>query len=263
MSKLQIAFSPCPNDIFIFSAWMKGHVGTHLPIEPMLADIETLNEWAMEKRYPISKVSIGCIPDISDSYQMLDAGAALGYGCGPKIVAKSLFAHAEIEKKRVAIPGKQTTANLLFNLLMPTPASKAIIPYHHIVDRIIDGTVDCGVIIHETRFTFQQRGLFEIADLGTLWEGQYNLPIPLGAIVVSKQLTAEYCREIENTIRESLKYAWRHPEETIAHAAEYSQEKDPGVIRKHIDLYVNAETEQLSERARMSIKRLCEEKSKR
>ena len=162
MTNLKVAFSPCPNDTFIFHAWLKGLISSPINIQPVLEDVQTLNELAMQKRYPVSKISCYCLGLIEDEYQMLSSGAALGYGCGPKIIAKDKFPLEELGSKRIAIPGRQTTAHFLLDLLAPKPIEKRFCSYNEIADLIRSGAVDCGLIIHESRFTFAAQGFNEI-----------------------------------------------------------------------------------------------------
>ncbi len=251
-----IAFSPCPNDTHIFHAWVHGLVGHALPVNAVLADVQQLNEWAIQRKYALTKVSLGCLKLLLDDYILLPTGAALGFGCGPKIVAKRSFCLADFPAMSVAIPGKHTTANLLRQALLPEPAQILYCRYHEVLDLVQSGRVDCGLIIHETRFTYHKLGFLELADLGQMWETQKALPIPLGGIVALRSLGMPRLREISQTIRQSLLFARAHPQYASAYIEAHSQEKDPLVIRQHIDLYVNQESLQLSSKGRQSLQQL-------
>lgn len=250
---LRVAFSPCPNDTFLFHAWVNGLVGAEVPMTPVLADVEMLNGWAAEGKYPVSKVSIGSIPKLFKDYVLLPSGCALGTGCGPKVVAKQPIRPSEFSGKRIAIPGQNTTAHLLLQLLFDVPISKTFCTYDEVTNLVSKGTVDLGLIIHETRFTLADSGLVEVADLGTLWEERYHLPIPLGGVVAKRELGHKLLEQIATIIAQSLAYARASPQESTNYILAHSLVKDPEVVRQHIDLYVTAETEWLSETGQRSI----------
>ncbi len=253
---LPLAFSPCPNDTFLFHGWATGLVGQKYPISPILADVQHLNEWAQQGKYPVSKVSIHCIGQILNDYVLLPTGCALGHSCGPKIIASKHFDLNKISDKRIAIPGLDTTAHLLFNVLVDPTVEKLFCPYDQVTRLIRSGRVDCGLIIHETRFTFQQDGFVEIADLGQVWEDRYHLPLPLGGIVAKRSLGQETLNDITRIIQASLRVAMQDPEACQQYILEHSIEKNRDVIRQHIDLYVNNETVELSEQGRAAITQL-------
>lgn len=258
MTNLKVAFSPCPNDTFIFHAWLKGLISSPINIQPVLEDVQTLNELAMQKRYPVSKISCYCLGLIEDEYQMLSSGAALGYGCGPKIIAKDKFPLEELGSKRIAIPGRQTTAHFLLDLLAPKPIEKRFCSYNEIADLIRSGAVDCGLIIHESRFTFAAQGFNEIADLGTLWEAAYQLPLPLGCIVAKRSLGKELITEIDGAIHQSVAFAKLHPEKSTDYIIKHSLEKAPETIYSHISTYVTEETLRLTPVGKKSIELLLQ-----
>ena len=246
MEKLSAAFSLCPNDTFLFHAWATGRVGKQIPLRPVLSDIQNLNEWALQEKYPLIKVSMHCFGQIQNHYQLLPVGCALGHGLGPKLVSKVPFALSQMTDKVVAIPGKDTTASLLCHLLLPDPKKTIYTTYDQIVPLIQQDKADAGIIIHETRFTFQSLGLAELADLGTLWEKTYNSPLPLGGIAVHRNLNSPSLQNIIKALQESLLCAWLDPQASASYAMERSLEKDPKVVGQHISTYVTQETFQLS-----------------
>ncbi len=255
---LPIAFSPCPNDTFSFCAWVNKRIEGAPAITPVLGDIQHLNEWALQRRYPVSKVSVHCLGHLLDDYLLLPVGAALGHNCGPKIISRDKLTIDDIAGKRIAIPGKDTTAHLLFDLLCPAGATKHFCTYDEISPLLQQGTVDCGLIIHETRFTFEREGLHEVADLGQLWEETYHLPLPLGCLVAKRSLGAELIDDITKTLQRSILMAREDPALAQNYVIEHSIEKDLNVVRDHIRLYVNEESIMLSEAGQASIAKLLE-----
>ncbi len=238
---MKVGFSPCPNDTFLFHAWVHGLIDGP-PIEPFLADVEELNERATKGELPLTKLSIAALPYCPD-YRLLTVGTAMGYGCGPKLVGRA-------HPKRVAIPGKMTTAAQLLQRYFPGLETVAM-RYDTIIDAILRGFVDAGVIIHETRFTFMQSGLTELADLGELWHQETRLPLPLGGIALHKSIQDE--KPIEKALRSSLRHAMAHPSFSKNYIEEFAQVKDLGVIRSHIATYVTKETLHLSAHGRQAI----------
>ena len=236
---LKIAFSPCPNDTTLFYPWVNGTLGKELPIDPTLADIQRLNEMAKTGAYDLIKVSFACLGEILDQYDLFPCGAALGYHCGPKIIATLPLSFDEIAGKRIAIPGKNTTAHLLFDLFTSQiPSEKIFCPYNKILPLLKEGCADCGVIIHESRFTFKAEGFYEIADFGTLWHNKIDLPLPLGCLAVSKTLTEKTRNHISSILRECYLLISKNPQFSRDYVLTHSQEKDPEVIQQHIKLYV-------------------------
>src|ERR1700722_9571765 len=244
---LEIALSPCPNDTYLFHAWIEGLVGKEMTLSPTFADIQQLNIWGEAKKFPLIKVSISCFAKMQKEYELLPVGCALGWNCGPKLVAREKMSLDQLSHLRVAIPGQETTAHHLLNLLCPKPQEKLFCLYHEIEELLREGVVDAGVIIHETRFT---HGFHEIADLGELWMERYDLPLPLGGIAVLKTQPIDLITKI---VRDSLAYARSHPEAGEAFILKHAQDKNRDVVQRHIDLYVNEETENLSERGREAI----------
>lgn len=252
---LVAAISPCPNDTFAWHAWTHHLLPSALPCTPHLADIEELNSLALKETFPIVKVSCALLPQIPH-YQMLPVGSAIGHDHGPKVVATTAIPLHEMYRKTLAIPGEHTTAHRLIEKFLPPPKEKIFAPYHQIPHLVAQGDVDAGVIIHEQRFLLEKYGLVEILDLGTLWEHRFCLPLPLGCVVAHKDLDKDLVDHITTTLQSSLVYAWRHPKKSLPFVIANSQEKDPDIIQKHIDLYVTNETYHLSKTATQAIDKL-------
>jgi len=256
MKKLTIGFSPCPNDTFIFDALVNRKIDTGAyQFEPILEDVETLNQWALQGKLNISKISYGLLPFIQHQYQLLNAGSALGKGVGPLLISKKAdpgFA-SKMNGYTVAIPGEHTTAHLLFSLAFPTVTTKKFMIFSNIEDAVLKGKVDCGVIIHESRFTYQQKGLHKWLDLGDYWEQKTGVPIPLGGIVMDKKFAPEDINEVDSLVRKSLEYSYQHYPHLSDYVKEHAQEMDEEVMRKHIDLYVNNFSLDLGEEGRNAI----------
>lgn len=236
---IPIAFSPCPNDTYIFDGLVNGTIDTgDLCFEPVLEDVETLNQWALEGKFPITKLSYGVLSQVLDRYWLLRSGSALGKGVGPLLVSREDRLEKPVEDYAVAIPGEHTTAHQLFRFAYPTATHKRFLRYDAIEQFVLDGK-GLGVIIHENRFTYAQKGLFRVTDLGDRWEQQQQVPIPLGGIVVSKKLDQSLANQIQAWITESIALAHaRYPVLTDfirCHAQEMSED----VMRQHIQLYVN------------------------
>jgi len=257
MNKLKISISSCPNDTFLFYAWLNDKIDSSFDTHYQLLDIETLNEVALSGYMGVIKVSFGVIPFLQDQYELLPIGNALGDHCGPKIIAPSFFKLNHLSEKTVAIPGMYTTAHLLLKLLCPAPKKKIFRPYYEMEMLLADKTADAAVIIHESRFTFEKHGWAEIADLGMLWENKYHLPTPLGALMIHRDLIDQKA-EIIDLLQTSLEYAKTHIDEPelIDWIQKHSQEKDLEIIKKHIGLYVNQETKELSPRAHLAIEKI-------
>lgn len=238
--EFSLGFSPCPNDTFIFDALVNKKIDTKgIDFTVELEDVQTLNRWAMQEKLDISKISYGVLPLVLEQYELLDAGGALGKGVGPLLIAKRSIGLTDIDSCRIAIPGEQTTAHLLFSLAFPRAKNKQFMVFSGIEDAVLSGAVDCGVIIHENRFTYQQRGLVKLMDLGEFWEKETGVPIPLGGIVVKRSLGAGLAQTINGLIRKSLEYAFERYPELPEYVKGHAQEMDESVMRKHIDLYVN------------------------
>ena len=237
---LTLGFSPCPNDTFIFDALVNKKIDTEgLDFDVRLEDVETLNQWAMQGRLDISKISYGVLPLVLDRYELLDAGGAMGKGVGPLLIARHPIPLDDISECRIAIPGQHTTAHLLFSLAFPAARHKEFMIFSGIEDAVLTGKVDCGVIIHENRFTYQHKGLTKLLDLGEFWEKETGAPIPLGGIVLRKGQDPALAVKINTLIRKSLEYAFSHYPNLPDYVRDHAQEMDQQVMRQHIDLYVN------------------------
>ncbi|HEY8297443.1 MAG TPA: 1,4-dihydroxy-6-naphthoate synthase [Candidatus Baltobacteraceae bacterium] len=238
---LTLAYSPCPNDTYIFAALTNGLIDDVPEVRVALEDVENLNNSAAKGDYELTKVSYGAIPSLMDKYRILRAGGALGRGCGPLLVArKGTFTTLEsLGDKLIAIPGERTTAFMLLRLAMGLTPPIIGMRFDKIVEAVSKGTVDAGLIIHESRFTYQNDGLVEIVDLGDWWESVSGMPIPLGAILVRNDLDDTRAAEIDDAIRRSLKFARENDDTIIGYVREHAFEMDDAVMRKHIDLYVN------------------------
>jgi 1,4-dihydroxy-6-naphthoate synthase len=237
---LTLGFSPCPNDTFIFDALVNKKIDTEgLDFDVRLEDVETLNQWAMQGRLDISKISYGVLPLVLDRYELLDAGGALGKGVGPLLIANRPISLNDISECSIAIPGQRTTAHLLFSLAFPSAIHKEFMIFSGIENAVLTGKVDCGVIIHENRFTYQNKGLTKLLDLGEFWEKETGAPIPLGGIVLRGGLDPALAVKINALIRKSLEYAFSHYPELPDYVKVHAQEMDQQVMRQHIDLYVN------------------------
>lgn len=252
---LEIALSPCPNDTFLFFPWILGYVGKSLPIKSHFYDIEELNQHALLHTYPLTKLSLAAYAKVRNNYDLLSIGCALGHKQGPKLISHSPYSLAEVKNLRVAIPGKETTAHLLLSHFIPEIKEKRFCLYHEVLELLKKREVDCGIIIHETRFTFANENFYEIADLGKLFYEKTKSPLPLGALALRKDFLSQQ-EKISAILRESLAFAKEYPEKGKDFIIEKSQEKDPAIIKKHISLYVNSETENLSEEGKKAIELL-------
>jgi 1,4-dihydroxy-6-naphthoate synthase len=255
MEPLRLAYSPCPNDTFVFHAWVAGLVPGAPPAVERLEDIDTLNRLAAEGEADVIKVSFHAFAHLRERYALLHSGGALGRGCGPLIVARKdsplrpadsagglAVLADDLGRVRVAIPGELTTAALLSGLFTGTARQRIVMPFDRIMPAVADGEVAAGVIIHEGRFTFGSYGLRRLVDLGEWWESTTGLPIPLGGIAVSRALDTGVQRQVERAVFESVSYARTHPEASREYVAAHSQEIDPVVCQAHIDLYVSDAT---------------------
>jgi len=251
---LKIAFSPCPNDTFVFHAWVHGLVPGAPPLDVLYADIEVTNHLAAGPDGPdVVKVSYAALPWLLERYRLLPCGGALGRGNGPLVLtaggASGIASPADLAGKKVAVPSDRSTAFLLFRLWaaqqVPGGLGEIIVmPFHEIMPAVRDGRIDAGLVIHEARFTYPSYGLAKLADLGAWWEEDAGLPIPLGAIIARRELDAE---QIAGWIRQSVTYAWEHPEASREYVLAHAQEMDPAVAKAHIELYVNRYTYDIGE----------------
>ncbi|MEU3458431.1 1,4-dihydroxy-6-naphthoate synthase [Streptomyces sp. NPDC006733] len=249
---MKIAYSPCPNDTFVFHAWAHGLVPGAPAPDVTFADIDitnTLAEQGAECAYDVLKVSYAVLPWVLDEYALLPCGGALGRGCGPLVLTRE---PTDLGGKTVAVPSERSTAYLLFRLWaaaeVPDDIGKVVVmPFHEIMPAVRDGRVDAGLVIHEARFTYQEYGLHKLADMGEHWEATTGLPIPLGAIIAKRSLGAERLAALTDTIRASVRAAWDDPAASRAYVLAHSQEMDPAVADQHIGLYVNEFTADLGE----------------
>jgi 1,4-dihydroxy-6-naphthoate synthase len=252
--KLSLGFSPCPNDTFIFDALVNRKIDTgDFEFEVVLEDVQTLNRWALEKKLDLSKVSYGVWPLLKKDYTLLDAGGALGVGVGPLLISKNNILLKDINKLRIAIPGEHTTANLLFSLAFPEAKRKKYMIFSQIESAVLNGEVDCGVIIHENRFTYMQKGLVKQMDLGEYWEQKTKAPIPLGGIVMRNEFSLAEREEVDRLIRDSLAYSEAYYPDLSDYVTSHSQEMQESVMRQHIDLYVNQYSLSLGEEGRKAV----------
>jgi 1,4-dihydroxy-6-naphthoate synthase len=239
-TELTLGFSPCPNDTFMFYPLVHGLVDTGgLSYRERLEDVETLNLLALKGELDVSKVSYHALGHIRDQYALLRSGSALGRGCGPLLVAADRIDPADLRGKTIAVPGRYTTAKLLLRLFDPALDSFIVMPFNEIMDAVLSGNVDAGLIIHESRFTYQGFGLHKLLDLGEWWEGETGLPIPLGGIVARRSLGAETIAAVERALRAGVEHARSSPDEAVHYIAEHAQEMNPEVCAAHIGLYVN------------------------
>ncbi|MFY7964634.1 MAG: 1,4-dihydroxy-6-naphthoate synthase [Chitinophagaceae bacterium] len=238
---LTLAFSPCPNDTFIFDALVNKKIDTEgLDFEVHLEDVQTLNQWALQGKIDFTKISYGVLPLILNNYRVLESGGALGKGVGPLLIRNKELGIGNWEQENeVAIPGENTTAHLLFSLAYPNATNKKFIVFNQIEDYVLNNENALGVIIHENRFTYQQKGLHKILDLGAYWEEKYNLPIPLGCIVANRKIDKQIAAKVDTLIQKSLQYAFNHYPIITNYVKQHSQEMEESVMKQHIDLYVN------------------------
>ena len=254
---LTLAYSPCPNDTFMFHAIASGQVAfpdESLAIE--LHDVETLNRWAARGRFDITKLSFHAWLLHRERYALLRSGAALGYRCGPLLVAARPLSRADLTRCRVAVPGELTTAHLLLRLWQPAAADRVFLPYDRIQEAVLAGEADCGVLIHEGRFTFESAGLVAVADLGEWWEGRTGLPIPLGCIGIRRELGRERRQRVESLLSESIAHAQADRGAALPYMTEHAAELDVAVLWRHVDTFVNAFSLDLGEQGRAAVVRL-------
>jgi 1,4-dihydroxy-6-naphthoate synthase len=241
MRKLTLGYSPCPNDTFIFYPLVHGLIDSPgFSFSERLEDVETLNRLALNGELDISKISYHLLGFIRSDYCLLRSGGALGRGCGPLVVSRKYAGMEEIKGKRIAVPGRYTTACLLLRLFDPDLDNIVFLPFHEIMGAVARGEADAGVIIHESRFTFPEYGLTRLLDLGDWWERETGHPIPLGGIVAKRSLGLEIVTALEQMLRLSVEYAFAHPDAATAYIRSHSQEMSDEVCAAHIGLYVNS-----------------------
>lgn len=244
--KLTLGFSPCPNDTFIFDAMVNGKINTRgLVFDYVLEDVETLNKWAFEEKLDITKLSYSSYLHMVHKYALLNSGSALGKGVGPLLIARYPMELSDLGNLRVAIPGENTTANLLLSLALPAVKNKVVYVFNEIEDAVLSGEVDAGLIIHENRFTYQAKGLSNLIDLGDWWEQNVQAAIPLGGIVARRSFDDKLLAKIDTVIKESVLYGWKYYPQLSEFITGNAQEMDEQVMRQHIELYVNEYTTDL------------------
>jgi 1,4-dihydroxy-6-naphthoate synthase len=252
--KLTLGFSPCPNDTFIFDAMVHGRIDTEgLEFDYFLADVEELNRRAFEGKVHITKMSFHAYPYAADKYLILDSGSAIGRRNGPLLISKKYIRPSELRHARIAIPGKYTTANLLFSIAWPKALDKREYLFSDIENALLNDEVDAGLIIHETRFTYYKKGLLKIADMGEYWEKLTNLPIPLGTIVINRSVSEDIALKVNRIIRRSLDYAYRDSMASYDFVAGNAREMDSDVMNNHIKLYVNEFTADLGKEGKHAV----------
>ena len=238
--KLTLGFSPCPNDTFIFDALVNGKIDTEgLEFDYFLADVEDLNRRAFNAHSDITKISCHAYAYASGNYLILDSGSALGYGSGPLLISREQIRNEDVKNAVIAIPGRYTTANLLFSIAWPDARNKREYLFSEIVNTILEGKADAGLIIHETRFTYAEKGLVKIADMGEFWEKLTGLPVPLGFIVINRRIPGDIALKFNRVLRRSIEYARKHSSQQQEFVTSNAREIEKSVISRHIDLYVN------------------------
>jgi len=261
MPTLTLGFSPCPNDTFIFDALVNRKIDTgDLSFDVILEDVQTLNEWAKAGKLALSKVSYGVLPLLLDKYIVLNSGGALGKGVGPLLITNPStdLSVLPVNKMKIAIPGINTTANMLFSFAYPDAKNKEYKVFHEIEEAVASGKADAGVIIHENRFTYKKKGLVKIMDLGTYWEDTIKTPIPLGGIVGKRSIDAAVLKSVDELIKKSVEYAYTHYPQLAPYVKEHSQEMEESVMRQHIDLYVNNYSADLGDDGKKAVIKLME-----
>lgn len=255
--EIDIAISPCPNDTFIFDALVNQKIDTNgLSFKVHFADVEQLNAAAFKQQFSITKLSYHAYAYAHKDYILLNSGSALGNNCGPLLIALQPIEEQKIDTATIAIPGKYTTANFLFSIKYPNAKQKQYLLFSDIESAIINKQIEAGVIIHENRFTYEQKSLKKIIDLGEFWESKYQVPIPLGGIAIKRTIDIALQKEIDRLIRTSIEYAYEHQSHKSTFVATHAQEMDNDVLLKHINLYVNDYSIDLGEKGKMAIEKM-------
>lgn len=255
--KLSLGFSPCPNDTFIFDALIHHKIDTEgLEFEVFMDDVETLNQKAFQAQLDITKLSFHAFAKVISDYVLLDSGAALGFGVGPLLIAKQAYSIEQVReqaKLKVGIPGEHTTANFLLGIAFPELQNKTPMVFSEIEDALLQGKIDLGLIIHENRFTYQDRGLNKVIDLGEYWEKLTGMPIPLGGIMMNRKHPIELQNQVNRLIRKSVEYAFANPQSGIDFIKCHAQEMSEEVMYQHINLYVNEFSVDLGQAGRAAV----------
>lgn len=254
-----LGFSPCPNDTFIFDALVNKKIDTgDFHFDVRLEDVETLNELAKKGRLDLTKISYGVLPLVAKNYVVMNSGSALGKGVGPLLISQKPVDFDQVEHYTIAIPGENTTAHLLFSLAFPNAKNKVFKRYDEIESSVLQSEKILGVIIHENRFTYMDRGLSKIVDLGNFWEEKTGLPIPLGGIVAKRSFDENVLMKVDALIKESMEYAFENYPLITGYVKQHSQEMEPEVMKKHIDLYVNKFSINLGKDGRNAIQKFMQ-----
>lgn len=257
--KLKLGFSTCPNDTFIFDAMVHKKIDTEgLDFELIMGDVEELNQLALNKEIDITKISFHAYAYIADKYKILNSGSALGKNNGPLLISKKKIYPDEIPFLKIAIPGKNTTANLLLHFAYPQLKELKEYLFSDIEQAILADEVDAGLIIHETRFTYEKKGLQKIIDLGEYWEQKTSLSVPLGGIIINRNIRPETQRKVDRILRRSINFAFENPDSPLEFIREFAQEMEKDVMYRHIELYVNDFTINLKDEGKQSIKFLLQ-----
>jgi len=257
--KITLAYSPCPNHTFMFHGVATGRLrlrGHEFDVH--LHDVETLNRMALSGVYDVTKLSFHAWLLAAQRYEMLGAGAALGYGCGPVVVSRNPIAPADLPRCRLAVPGELTTAHMLLRLWRPDVTDKVFVRYDEVMPLLAAGRADAGVIIHEGRFTYERAGFHLLADLGQWWQDTTGLPIPLGCIAAKKRLGAEMIGDIERLLRQGIAESIAQPDRTVEYVRRHAQEMDEGVLKAHIRTFVNDYSLDIGDEGRRAIVKLRE-----
>lgn len=253
--KLTLGFSPCPNDTFIFDALVHHKIDTEgLEFEVIFADVEQLNKWVFQAKLDITKLSYNAFTHCVNDYALLDSGSALGNNCGPILIKKPNTILTK--ESKIAIPGKYTTANMLLNIAFPNLQNRIEMLFSEIENKVFEGRVDAGLIIHENRFTYEEKGLEKVNDLGEFWQEETGLPIPLGGIVVKRELPLAIQQKIERVLRKSVEYAFANPNSSADFVKYHAQEMEKKVLDAHIALYVNDYSISLGDQGRNAVELL-------
>lgn len=235
-----LGFSPCPNDCFIFDALVHKKIDIQgIDFKVVMEDVEALNNRAFKQELDITKLSYHAFLYLTNHYELLNSGSALGFNCGPLLVKSAKSKVEDVNKASIAIPGKYTTANFLLSLAFPNAKNKKEIVFSDIEEAVLSNKVDAGLLIHENRFTYQEKGLEKIIDLGEFWESLIHAPIPLGGIVVKRNIDTKLQRTIDALIKQSVEFAFANPESCMPFVKQHAQEMSEDVMKKHIALYVN------------------------
>ena len=259
--ELQLGFSPCPNDTFIFDAMLHGKIDTEgITFIPVIEDVETLNQQALQQALAITKLSYHAFAHLVDKYILLDAGSALGFGVGPLLISKNKIENIEdkIANLKIGIPGKLTTANFLLNIAFPQAQQKVELVFSEIENALIKEEIDLGLIIHENRFTYAAKGLHKVIDLGSFWEQKTGSAIPLGGIVMSRKYDKQTLDKVNRIMASSVEFAMKNPLSSAAFVKQHAQEMEESVMVQHIQLYVNKYSLNLGVEGRKAVSTLLE-----